>query len=151
MENNSNCENNNSGVNQNSSKEFLWKELQTDIDLYKFYFDLLIKSSTFFFAITGGISAYFLKNNGSTLRYSLLLPILMNLGFVIVSFWSSGKVKLMIRDFEATCDKIGFDEPYDMHPLLYLIWILFTVHFLIFSCLIVLMIFPELVFTIDSK
>ena len=58
-------------------------EVAQDLSLYKFYLELLIKAGAFIFGITGAMVSYFLANTTDQdyLKYSLILPLVMNLGF----------------------------------------------------------------------
>lgn len=135
-----------------NEKELLWKEIETDLDLYKFYIELLIKASTFFFAITGGLVAYYLSHfQQPLLRYSLILPVVMNMGFVLVCLASLGKVRLMIKDFKQSCTGAGFTQPYEMSPLLNLLWI-FSISYILIICGILYLIFcPECLSSLSTN
>ena len=63
-------------------KELLWRQYSCHIDLYKYYLDMVIKLNAFYYAITGGIlTFYFSHTTLPNLRFALVLPIAMSLGF----------------------------------------------------------------------
>ncbi|ABW32539.1 hypothetical protein [Acaryochloris marina] len=65
----------------------LWKQYEIYIDIFKFYLDTTWKVVTWFYAITGAILVYYFDhadNNNPYLRYSLVLPALLSIGFFII-------------------------------------------------------------------
>ena len=65
----------------------LWKQYAIYVDLFKFYVDITWKSSTWFYAITGAILAYYfnhVEDNNPLLRYALVLPIILSLGLAFI-------------------------------------------------------------------
>ena len=55
------------------------EEYKSSIELYKFYLELVVKISFYYYGITGAIlSFYFSKNSPDASYYSLLLPILLS-------------------------------------------------------------------------
>lgn len=126
-------------------EELSWKEISAGIDLYKFYIELLIKTSTFLFLISGGMVAYFLAHSENpALKYSLFLPIIMNSGFVAICLYSVSSIKLLIKDFEDTCNELDWENPYELKPLLYFLWIFSISYVLVVIGLLSLLIFPEI-------
>lgn len=122
--------------------EKIWKKLNTDTDLYKFYLDLLIKSGTYFFLITGAILGwYFSQNNKVLIKYSLILPFIMNFGLIIICSFSIKPVKIMKKEFEETCSKAGFRFVYDMRPLLNVLYLFLCTYLIINAGLVLLFCF----------
>ncbi len=63
-------------------RESAWRELDKDVDLYKFYLDLLLKAGAFVLGITGALTSYYFAHEKDVLIvYSLLLPVVVNGGF----------------------------------------------------------------------
>jgi hypothetical protein len=99
-------------------KDFLWKQIEKDIELYKFYLELLLKSAVFVFAITGGIVSYFFSNEGKPLMtLSLFIPILMNLGFFLICLFSHKFAVVLKKEHYRLCKTAGIMVPYEMSPL----------------------------------
>jgi len=65
------------------TQDLLWKQYQQNVDLFKFYMDLLVKFNVFYYAVTGAIISFVLSNAGKhdLLQYALLLPLVMSVCF----------------------------------------------------------------------
>jgi hypothetical protein len=99
-------------------KEQIWREIDKDIDLYKFYLELVIKSAIFVFGITGGITSYyFAHENKPLIQYSLILPVIMNTGFFLICVFSIKFSEALREDHYVVCEKVGVTAPYEMSPL----------------------------------
>ncbi|HAV1379305.1 TPA: hypothetical protein JG804_004443 [Vibrio parahaemolyticus] len=63
-----------------------WNRYAMHIDLYKFYFDLIIKINIFYYGITGAILSFYLSSNANNthLEYALLLPIFFGICFTML-------------------------------------------------------------------
>ena len=62
--------------------EMLWRQYSQNIELYKFYMDLVIKFNVFYYAVTGAIISFFFANPDiENLKYSLVLPLIMSVAF----------------------------------------------------------------------
>lgn len=73
-----------------SDKEILWKQYQLQIELYKKYMELILQFNVFYYAATGAlISYYFSKSDIDVMKYALLLPVLMSLGFAGLFFYGA--------------------------------------------------------------
>jgi hypothetical protein len=84
---------------------FLWKQYTVYVDLFKFYVDIAWKSTTWYYAITGAILAYYFNNADTVnpfLQYSLLLPIVLS--FALCAMYSLGA--LQTKDLEERMDYI---------------------------------------------
>ncbi|MFK5970884.1 MAG: hypothetical protein QM487_12305 [Candidatus Marithrix sp.] len=67
----------------------LWKYYDKDVELYKFYIDIIIKAGVFIFAITGWIVSYYFANETNEfIHFSLILPIIFNGGLFVLVFTS---------------------------------------------------------------
>src|SRR5688572_6224189 len=76
-----------SGLDPNDPDNLLWKQYLVYVDLFKFYVDVTWKATTWFYAITGAILVdYFdhISDENLFLRYALLLPILLSVGFSLI-------------------------------------------------------------------
>ena len=110
-----------------------------DIDLYKFYVDLLIKSGSFFFAVNGGIATYFFTHaaNSNFVKYSLILPLIVNVALILICLVNIGPARAMKRDFEKSCKKADFNAPYSMSLLVQLLWMFMICYAFIESGLLI--------------
>jgi len=111
-----------------NDEEKTWHEIDQAIDLYKFYLDLIIKSANFIFAITGAMVAwYFIHNDNVLIKFSLILPLIINTGFFIACCLARKPVIIMKREFEKNYATVNSNTYFDMSPLLYVLKIfLFT-------------------------
>lgn len=99
-------------------KELIWRELDKDIDLYKFYLDVIIKSAIFVFGITGGIVSYYFANKSKPLiQYSLIFPMIINFGFFLICVFSIKFAETLKDEHYRVCEKAGVLIPYEMSPL----------------------------------
>ena len=117
-------------------------ELEQDLGLYKFYLDLVLKAAVFLFAITGGISSYYLANRDAEplLAYSLFLPIVVNAGFSLICGLSAGDAQVMRDRHYQLCEKEGVRLAWEMRPLPMLLRLFAVVYGVIAVALIVLMV-----------
>ena len=82
-----------------SERELLWRQYNLHVDLYKFYLDIALKVNVFFYVITGGIlTFYFANSNERLIRYSLLLPIILSIGFGGVFIYGSILMSVVRED-----------------------------------------------------
>lgn len=89
-------------------KDSLWKQYQLHVDLYKHYLELALKFNMFYYAVTGAIlSFYFSKSDVSLIKYSLLFPIVMSVGFGLFFFYGASLVEVVRRDIFAIRDALG--------------------------------------------
>lgn len=73
-----------------NQEELLWNEYKQQVDLYKFYLELTIKTNTFYYAITGAILSFYFASSGKpNMQYSLLLPLLMSILLAILFFYGA--------------------------------------------------------------
>jgi hypothetical protein len=88
--------------------ELLWREYQLSIDLYKFYFDIVIKSVIGYYAVTGGIlSFYFTRSQPSVARWALLLPCLVSFALAWLFHWGAGLWEIVRNDAYRIADELG--------------------------------------------
>ena len=75
----------------------LWRQYQTHVDLYKHYLELTLKLNVFYYAVTGAIVSFYLsRHQPGVLKYVLVLPVVMGLGFALL-FIFGGVLNLISR------------------------------------------------------
>ncbi len=91
-------------------KQLLWNRYEMHIDLYKKYMDIVLKINLFYYGITGALlSFYFTKNgNGSTIEYSLLLPIFFSGALIALFFFAEKALKVSQKDLNSLIKQLGF-------------------------------------------
>jgi hypothetical protein len=72
------------------ANNLLWKQYGVFVDLFRFYLDTMLKANIWFYSITGAILTYYFKNaQDPLLKYSLVLPMILGLGFGIMCLYGS--------------------------------------------------------------
>jgi hypothetical protein len=105
-------------------KDWAWRELEKDLDLYKFYLEFLLKAVASVLAITGAITSFYFAHAQEPLMvYSLLLPFVINAGFSVACSLSIGFAQVLRRDHYEICARAGIQKAYEMSPLLGLLYL----------------------------
>src|SRR4028119_1215800 len=89
---------------------FLWKQYTVYVDLFKFYVDLAWKSTTWFYAITGAILAYYFNNADAAnpfVQGALLLPIMLSLALCAMYLLGASQVKDLEWRMDYICKELG--------------------------------------------
>ncbi len=123
--------------------ERTWKEYELHINLYRYYLDIGLKVTVFFFFVTGAIVGFYLRNPKWPMQLSLLLPFLMCLAFVGVSFhgailWS--RVTYIIKDIRK---ELGIKKAPDINLMTLLLVVYGAVFLIIGAAIVWLAIFGE--------
>ena len=114
-------------------RDDLWKEFDKNIDLYKFYLEIVLKTSIFIFGITGAIISYYFSNSSKPLvKFSLVLPLIMNIGFAYLCFKGANFADILDRDHEILSEELGTKLALTLSPL-YEVLRLFTVLYVLVS------------------
>lgn len=116
-------------------------ELEQDLGLYKFYLELVLKAALFLFAITGGICSYYLANRDAEplLVYSLLLPVIVNVGFALLCGLSASDAQVMRDRHYQLCEREGVHLAWEMRPLPMLLKLFSVVYAVIAVALLALL------------
>ena len=94
----------------------LWR-IDKDLELYSSYLDITLKATTFVLAITGAITSYYLAHHKETLIVlSLVLPLIMNVGFLVLALYSIGVAQRIEASHIKNCLAAEI-EPYNLRPL----------------------------------
>lgn len=110
--------------------DLLWKQYEQNINLFKFYMDLLVKFNVFYYAVTGGIVAYVLKNSKVALiEHALLLPVIMSLAFSVFFLYGAKLMKVIREEVFFIRDQIGFSASPDV-GILSVLLVVYSVIFL---------------------
>lgn len=104
------------------SQDLLWKQYQMYIDLYKHYLDLIIKFNIFYYVVTGGIiSFYFSKLEIPLIKYSLLFPLLMSVGFSIIFIYGASMMGVIREDIFNIRDELGLETAPELNVLTFVL------------------------------
>ena len=114
-----------------SEKEFLWKQYDQMVELYKFYFGVSIQLYLLFYGITGGILTFYFANiNIDTIRYSLLLPVAMSIVFGTLLFYGSTLLRVLSEQVETIAETLNLSVFPDTSVLI----LFFRISSIIFAC-----------------
>lgn len=103
-----------------TNEELLWKRYQLGIDLYKHYFDLLVKSNAFYYAVSAGVvTLYFSANSPNTVKYCLLFPIFMSLILALFYLYGAGMVHTLQKELSAIAGNLHMRTFVDVRFLKY--------------------------------
>ena len=99
--------------------DLLWKQFALNVDLYKFYLELVIKINVFYYAITGGIlSYYFQHRTDGVARYALLLPVLFSFGLGTTFLYGATLVPVVRRELFVIRDRLKLDTAPELMVLI---------------------------------
>jgi hypothetical protein len=89
----------------NEDKKYQWLQFEKLIDLHKFYFEHLIKASSFSFGIIGAILTYVIsaKLSVNLMRIALQLPFVLSIGtFSLFSFgiWKNWELSKWVKQHQ---------------------------------------------------
>jgi hypothetical protein len=99
-------------------KDLLWKQYELHVGLYKHYLELVLKFNVFYYAGTGAIlSYYFSKTEVPLIKYSLLFPIIMSLGFAILFIYGAFALRITRQDVFDLRDKLGLETAPELNVL----------------------------------
>lgn len=157
---------NNGDINANAERRLKWNELAIRIEHYKYYLGRALHVTAFFYAITGGVLGFYLKDLGKDpveaakyhqdyhLEYFRLLPILIGsvLGGVLIhgARLQERAVDSMEHIRNELRERLGLDveELYDAHLLNILLRLLGYIYFFVASLLVLV---PLLTLSPSSK
>jgi hypothetical protein len=102
-----------------SNREILWRDYALTADLYKFYLEIAIKVTAFYFAVTGTLLSFVLTRPEIGYgKWALLLPVLLSLCLATVFAFSLPLAKMMRDDSYTLAAKLGI-KANEYSPLLY--------------------------------
>lgn len=114
-----------------NDRELLWKQYSQNVDLYRFYMELVIKINVFYYAVTGAIlSYYFSHTTMESVHLSLVLPLVMSVAFAGFFIYGAVLTGVLRADVFEIRDALGLRAAPDLGVLSVLLYI-FAVVFLI--------------------
>lgn len=129
-------------------RDLKWKELSIRIEHYKYYLVTALQAAAFFYAITGGVLGFYLKDPEEAkkyhLEYFLLLPILMGSVLGGIFIYGAGLQERAIDSMELIREElrerlgISIKQLYDAHLLSILLLIFGLIFFIVVSLLFML-------------
>lgn len=114
-----------------NDRELLWRQYSQNVDLYRFYMELVIKLNVFYYAVTGAIlSYYFSHTTMESVHLSLVLPLVMSVAFAGFFIYGALLTSVLRADVFAIRDALQLRAAPDLGVLSVLLYI-FAVVFLI--------------------
>ena len=90
--------------------DLLWRQYSLHVDLYKFYLDLTIKITAFYYAVTGAIIAYVFQNSANGLAvYGLLLPIAFSVAVGALFFYGASLLSVIRTELFSIRDQLELE------------------------------------------
>lgn len=115
-----------------SEKEILWRQLSQNIELYKFYMELVVKFNVLYYAVTGAIISFFLAHPEiDDLKFSLILPFIMSIAFGGFFIHGANLMDFLRQNVFDIRDALKLSVAPDVGVLSTLLYIFSTVYFLI--------------------
>ena len=113
------------------STEILWGQYKQNVDLYKFYMELIVKLNVFYYAVTGAIVSFFFANQTiPDIKYSLFLPIIMSIAFAGFFIYGAILMGFLREEVFKIRDALGLEVAPDAGVLSVLLYI-FSVIFIL--------------------
>jgi len=104
--------------------DLLWKQYDLHIKLYSNYLELLLKFNMFYYAVTGAIvSYYFGRADSPLMKYALLFPILMSVGFCVFFFYAAGLTEYSRDEVNRLCAALGLNTAPEYRVLKFFLYL----------------------------
>jgi hypothetical protein len=117
--------------------EILWGQYKQNVELYKFYMELIVKFNVFYYAVTGAIvSFFFASQNIPDIKYSLVLPIIMSLGFAGFFIYGAILMGYLREEVFRIRDALGLQVAPDVGVLSVLLYIFSVIFILVAGSLV---------------
>lgn len=121
--------------------EALWRQYSTNIDLYKHYLKISIEFNVFYYAITGAILSFYLKNaDAPMLKWSLVLPLAMSALFAGFFVYGAILMDEIRKEVFNIRDALGFQTAPEVRVLSVLLWIFAALMLIVAIAIVVLLI-----------
>ncbi len=126
---------------QTPDRELLWRQYSLQVELYKFYLDLVIKLNIFHYAVTGAVLSFYFSRPQETalLKYSLILPAVMSAAFGAVFVYAAQLLGITREEVFNIRDKLEFESAPEFQVLTLGLRVFAILFFLITIGLVVLM------------
>jgi hypothetical protein len=106
-----------------ADREYLWRQYNLWIELYKFHMELVLKASGFYFFVTGGMLTFaYSSADEPVIRASLMLPALMGVALVVTFFYGAVLAANHRRDVLVLAQQLGFAVAPDVNALRVVLW-----------------------------
>ncbi len=126
---------------QPPNTELLWRQYSQNVELFKFYMDLVVKLNVFYYAVTGAIASfYFTHTDVQSAKYGLLLPLIMSLALALFFVYGIVLNNVVRNDIFEIRDALGLRVAPDVGVLSVFLAIFALVFVLVaFGCTYILL------------
>jgi hypothetical protein len=127
-----------------------WEELKTRMDAYRFYIKLILEINGFYYATTGAVMLFYLKQDSKYMEFFLLLPILMGTvigGFLLYAAEMQKRNEDIIEHIRqnSECGDMKVVEIPDLRLLYHLLRVFGGIFFVVAGILIVIPVIRTLI------
>ena len=106
-----------------TTRDILWRQYELQVGLYKFYLDLVVKITVFYYAVSGAILTYYFEHAGNGLiRYALLLPFLFSIAISGLFFYGGSLLRVTREELFSIRDKLGLETAPEVQVLVVLVY-----------------------------
>jgi Ni/Fe-hydrogenase subunit HybB-like protein len=104
-------------VESDDEKSILRWKIGKELNLYKFYLEVSVKTAVFLMTVTGAIASYVLnKVEKQTISMALVFPALVDAGFAVLFLYSMAEAKRIARVHADECKSLGV-QGFNLNPL----------------------------------
>lgn len=95
------------------------KVVETQLSLYKFYFEIGVKLNLFFYGITGALFSFYFSNvnESEVIAWSLYIPFLFSAFMMVIFYYLSESVSLLQKDLNEREYACGLSLRLSTRPL----------------------------------
>jgi len=112
--------------------EILWSQYKQNVELYKFYMELIVKFNVFYYAVTGAIVSFFFSHQDiPDIKYSLLLPVIMSVAFAGFFIYGAKLMPYLREEVFKIRDALGLKVAPDLGVLTVLLYIFSAIFILV--------------------
>jgi hypothetical protein len=133
-------------VAEEPSEDILWKQYELHVGLYKEYLNLLLKFNVFYYAATGALISYYFSNQNKSpwMKYSLLFPVLMSIGFAFLFFYGASQTHVTRQELFSIRDRLKLSTAPEYRVLTIFLWLSAILLVIVAVSLLVLIFFLKL-------
>lgn len=137
---------------RNREAEALWKQYTLNINLFKYYLNVVIQVNLFFYAITGGILSFFFSQpQKEVVRYSLVLPMIMSLFLACMTIFGAVQNRNIEDEIKRISGELNLSVYPDVRVLTYVLITCAVFFFIVLLGLLILFIYAQSLFPAPTK
>ena len=119
-------------INEEKYREVLWSQYESDVELYKFYVNFVLKINAFHYAMSAAIFSYLLSHKQEPyLEFLLAFPIIFSIAVIVISAKGYPRVQDLNEGVAQKVEFLGLPMCPDFTTLRILIGASIAIHSLI--------------------